>query len=713
MTDYFECTKCVQNLWVMYPVVLAVISFMILACFAFGAYLKPWADAISLALRKHELLVALLGEQVTRLMLLKRLTIPFPQVFSGALGYYAVFFGLNTFGVGIQCAKLSSSWSFSNSFWITVSGSVGLCVLFLLLDFHNRMRGLVIPVPQWHVFDAMDFALPMSHQAAWQALATKPIGKETVLKIDPNINFNDPAYNGVICAAIFVIVFSLGFTVIRYWLARCVPCRAMVSDNTNPRQRSGRFLAETTPRGQVMRRRDDGLKILQIGSEEFHEFAMFQACRALLNIERTLSIIVSSLEQDPVSQSAFLLGVSALEFLLVWRVPSARAFIVRSGHQSLSAALFCLFLITNSVGFGCRYVGDAENSVGRKCGSNSASAAIGGLLIVANVALFYFIVCPILFAIKKNLSELHSRPLASVYAYDKEVDPVHGVTDSSSDAKFVLISFGKPVVSSTLPRARPQPAAATRPRPRELAGAITRSPRLAPLPIPKFSSSSSLDESSGTAPSSAPNPLQLRAQAPPNAPTALPVDTPSWSRPLTASMRRLISAISTSQTVARRSPVPVPKFSSTSDRSLTAPASAEAPRASDFVAQGNSALNSAGSSFVFRTPSGEDGGLSRANSIRLNPLPDHAPHAFDELGRPLADGWTRVTDANDGAVFFTHASEPSRWEPPLRDSFVPGDRDDRGRPLAPGWTRACDVSDGAVYYVHAVEASRWDPPLRE
>lgn len=716
----YRCEKCIQNLWILYPAVLALISFLILAGYAFGVYLKPWADALSLALRKHELLLALLGEQLTRLILLKRLpTIKLPLVFSNALGYYAVFFGLNTLNVGFECATaVGTSWTFASSFLVTLIGSVGLCLLSLLLDFHNRMRGLIIPVPQWHVFDAIDFALPMSHQAAWQALTTfKRRDGETVMLYDLMTNFNDANNVPVITAAICVIVFSFGFTIIRYWLARCIPCRAMVSDNTNPRQRSGRFLAETTTGGQVMRRRDDGLKVLQIGNEEANEFAMFNACRALLNIIRTLSIIMIS--YDNVDPSVFLLGVSGLEFLLVWRVTSARAFIVRSGGQALSATLFSLFVITNSVGVGC-YTGGGCESQGFD--------AVGSILIIANAILFFFITKPIVHAMRANLIDLNNQPLSLVYATDREVDPVQGVTDSTPDAKFILISYGKPVVSSTLPRARPQAAAATRPRPRETS--VTRSPRLAPLPSPKFSSPASLDDSAwgDAAPTSAPSSGQPRggaapssaqtssvesrsdAAAPPS-PTTLQLRAQppsSWVSPVSSSMRRLISSVSRSS----RTPVPVPRFSSSaSERSLPVSASAAEPRAPD--ARDGSSSPAGPSPSVFRTPSGDGGGgggISRANSIRMNPLDRHS---LDEAGRPLADGWTRVTDPTDGVVFYTHAVEPSRWEPPLRDSFVPGDCDERGRPLAHGWTRAVDVGDGAVYYVHAVEAARWDPPLRE
>ncbi len=40
----------------------------------------------------------------------------------------------------------------------------------------------------------------------------------------------------------------------------------------------------------------------------------------------------------------------------------------------------------------------------------------------------------------------------------------------------------------------------------------------------------------------------------------------------------------------------------------------------------------------------------------------------DPQGRPLADGWTMVTDPVDGAVYYEHEHEESRWVAPLRDA---------------------------------------------
>jgi hypothetical protein len=192
---------------------------------------------------------------------------------------------LNTASSGLACSGVE--WSFEQSFVVTIGGTVSLCGLSLCLDGHNRRRGLLIPFAQYHVWDAFDTLLPISTQAAWQALSYVKVNGRNVLLADRVTEFDAPTFKPIIIVAILIIICDLGFLIVRNFLP-CVPCRASFVERVDPRQ-SGRFIA-------VKLRESDGRKVLQQVPNE--ALSTFNGLRAVLTRVRTLSIPICTCVDD-------------------------------------------------------------------------------------------------------------------------------------------------------------------------------------------------------------------------------------------------------------------------------------------------------------------------------------------------------------------------------------------------------------------------------
>lgn len=639
----WTCYKCTNNVWLVFPLGLAALSFLFFGILSFGKYLRPWVDAFSLTLRKNKLSVLLLGDQVTRLLLLKRLpTIALPSDFAAALGWFAVFLGLNTASSGLACSGVP--WSFEQSFGVTIGGTASLCLFGLGLDEHNRRRGLTIPFAQWHVWDILDTVLPISNQAAWQALSYVNINGRNILLADRITEFDAPHFKPIIIFSIIIIILDFGFMIVRNWLP-CVPCRASFVERADPRK-SGRFLA-------VKRRESDGLKVLtQVANEEL---STFNGLRALLIRVRTLSIPICTYYPDNnFVPSVFLLAVNGAEFLLLLGVPNSRKLIVESHGVFVTLTLFFVFAATHGVGVFCASVGGCPGPTF----SYAGSSGIGALLIVANAFLFLTILRPIYVELKKRAAVLRTQLLETVYEENESEAFVQGVVSDKPDAKYVLLSFGKPVVSSTPPRAKP----AATPRAEAAAAAVSRH-----AAAPSWLTSMASAFASRVFPSTSP---RQRSLLPGSVTMRMPVADASG---------RLTRAASVRLNPLNAPPAePKVEYPDTCD-TFGHPLAHGWTRASD--------------------PANGDVWYTHASEPPrwVAPLLEEvvAPLNLDDgQGRPLADGWTRVVDPADGAVYFVHETGASQWDPPLRVGIDSVSADDA--PISPSPASQEGVKRNAV-----------------
>lgn len=214
-----QCLPCTGQVWILLP---ALVAFPLVLCLIW-LLRAPYESILRQAhdiLLEHPWSFAILGQLLTRLSLLNRLTLVlFPGPLRWLFGLAGLVTGINTASVGVDCVV---PWQFEQKYWLVVAGAGGVVALLFFTVDMREMRRLEVPLRQWLVWDAVAFFLPLVLQTCWEALTFVDFGGRRLLS-EPATFLLSPSHYPAFFTSIFLIIVLFVFGLMRYCLF-CACC---------------------------------------------------------------------------------------------------------------------------------------------------------------------------------------------------------------------------------------------------------------------------------------------------------------------------------------------------------------------------------------------------------------------------------------------------------------------------------------------------------
>jgi hypothetical protein len=352
-----RCSPCSSNLYAYAAALVALFALLCLLIFACRRRLEPYLSTLSKLWTKSASSLALLVDQLLRLALLHRLTvIPFPNVFSGMVGYVGA-----SAGFDLTPAECVVALTFDQKYWITIGAVAIVLAAVAALDAHLTQAGLRVSVGQRLVFSAMDVLLPIAAQPSFAALATSA-GR---LISDFDVEFASASHKPVVGFSIGLLVAYVAFLALRSGTCVRNTCKKRVVELSPVATEPGAEERENRPLSRT--KRNALLARYWVGF-----LRMFAVLLQMVNFP------------SPLAASFWLFCVSAMEihiFALSWQ-----AFREEAGGGLRNAALLVLvFLVTNASALACALLGD-------RC---ATMVSLGATLVALNALLAASILMPV------------------------------------------------------------------------------------------------------------------------------------------------------------------------------------------------------------------------------------------------------------------------------------------------------------------------------
>ena len=427
-----RCSPCSSNLYAYAAALVALIALLFLLLFACRRRLEPYLSTLSKLWAKSASSLALLVDQLLRLALLHRLTvIPFPNVFSGMVGYVGA-----SAGFDLTPAECVVALNFDQKYWVTIGAVAAVLAAVAALDAHLTRAGLRVSVGQRLVFSAMDVLLPIAAQPSFAALAANA-GR---LISDFDVEFASASHKPVAGFSIGLLVAYAAFLALRSGTCVRNACKKRVVELSPVASELG---AEERENRELSRTKRNALLVRYwIGF-----LRMFAVPLQMVNFP------------SPFAASLWLLGVSALEIRIF--TCSWRAFRDEAGGGLCNAALLVLvFLATNASALACALLGDTCASM----------VPLGATLVALNALLAARILLPVCFngyrALRRR-APLQAGAPAGLPSSFFTPHAIAGASPLSSSGRHLVVSaFGTTFLAEAAPTlllsrkpARPPPAA--------------------------------------------------------------------------------------------------------------------------------------------------------------------------------------------------------------------------------------------------------------